>query len=204
MQVHLIPELATDSRDYDVLTEGVEKVRDVEGLTCEIGLRRGGGTKFILDAIKATNQGKVHIAIDPYGNIEFYEGTISHRLDYTNAMRDEALSNLYLYTFQNEMPFIFFNLEDTEFFTRFADGVPVYQETKHLLNSYAFVHFDGPHTVRHLKAEIDFFHARSPRGAVWVFDDVKLYDHSQIHEYLRTLQWSLYRTTDKKWAYTKQ
>ena len=203
MQAYVVAELPTDSTNYEVLTEGVEKVRDVAGLTCEIGLRRGGGTKYILDAIKATNQGKVHVAIDPYGNIEFYEGVTAHRLDYTNAMRDESLANIYLYTFQHQMPFVFFNLEDTEFFTRFADGVPFYQDTKQILNSYAFVHFDGPHTVEHLKVEIDFFHPRSPQGAVWVFDDVALYKHQEIHQYLRELGWALYRTTERKWAYSK-
>lgn len=205
VQVHLHPELPTDSDNYDILTDAVERIRAVEGLTCEIGLRRGGGSKYILDALKATEQPKTHIAIDPFGNIEYPEGDDDRiiRCDYTNAMRDECLVNLYLHCLQQRLPFIFFNLEDTEFFARFADGVPVYQETKQLVNQYALVHFDGPHTVRHLKTEIDFFHPRSPQGAVWVFDDVKLYNHQDVHTYLRTLGWSLYRTTDRKWAYSK-
>ena len=205
MQVQLVPDLPTDSDNYDVLVEAVQRIQSVEGLTCEIGLRRGGGTKFILDAIKATQQNKTHIAIDPYGNIEYPQGDDNHavRCDYTNSMRDECLVNLYLYCLQQQTPFIFFNLEDTEFFTRFADGVPVYQTEKHLINTYALVHFDGPHTVRHLITEIDFFQPRSPQGAVWVFDDVKLYHHQEVHDYVRRLGWSLYRTTDRKWAYCK-
>lgn len=203
MQVAFIPELPPDSRNYEVLTEGIEKVKDIDGLTCEIGLRRAGGTKYILDAIKATGQQKVHIAVDPYGNIEFHEGNIAHRLDYTNEMRDECLFNLYAYTMQNKMPFVFFNLEDTEFFARFADGVPVYNEYKTIINTYAFVHFDGPHTVAALQDEIAFFDPRSVVGSVWVFDDVKLYDHNEIHTYLKTLNWKLYRTTERKWAYIK-
>lgn len=204
-QVTLIPELPTDSDNYDILADAVERIRTIDGLTCEIGLRRGGGTKYILDALKATEQPKTHIAIDPFGNIEYPEGDDDRviRCDYTNAMRDECLVNLYLYCLQQKLPFVFFNLEDTEFFARFADGVPVYYNTKHLINQYALVHFDGPHTVRHLKIEIDFFHPRSPQGAVWVFDDVKLYDHQAIHTYLRSLGWSLYRTTNRKWTYRK-
>lgn len=202
----LTPQLPTDSHNYEVITEGVEKVAAVEGLTCEIGLRRGGGTKYIIDALLATQQQKTHIAIDPYGNIEYPEGDDDKviRCDYTNTMRDECLVELYLYCLQKKQPFIFFNLEDTEFFTRFADGVPVYDTHKHLLNQYAFVHFDGPHTVRHLKLEMDFFHSRCPKGAVWVFDDVKLYNHHEIDAYAHTLNWKLYRTTDRKWAYIKQ
>jgi hypothetical protein len=206
MNAVLVPDLPTDSDNYDVLVEAVQRIQSVEGLTCEIGLRRGGGTKYILDALKATAQSKVHIAIDPYGYIEYAEGDTgaSLRLDYTNTMRDECLVNLYLYCLQQQTPFVFFNLEDTEFFTRFADGVPVYQGTKHLMNSYALVHFDGPHTVSHVRTEVDFFHSRCPQGAIWIFDDVKIYNHQDVHTYIRELGWSLYRTTERKWAYYKE
>lgn len=205
MFVTLVPNLPTDSENYEVLTEGVDRVRAVDGLTCEIGLRRGGGTRHILDAIATSNQQKVHIAIDPYGNIEYPEGAddCTVRCDYTNAMRDEALTNLYLYCLQNNHSFIFFNLEDTEFFARYSDGVPVYQEHKQLWNRYAFVHFDGPHTAQCVRQEVEFFNPRSPRGAVWVFDDVALYDHQKIHTYIESLGWSHYRETPKKWAYVK-
>lgn len=205
-QIILIPELPTDSDNYDVLVDAVQRIQSVPGLTCELGLRRGGGTKYIIDALKATGQTKVHIAVDPYGHIEYPEGDDgrSGRVDYTNGMRDECLVNLYLYCFQQQTPFIFFNLEDTEFFARFADGVPVYQETKQIINTYALVHFDGPHTTAHVRAEVEFFHPRSPQGAVWVFDDVKLYDHRQVHSYIRELGWSCYRTTERKWAYYKE
>jgi hypothetical protein len=61
--------LPTDSGDYYLLTKGVELSAHAEGLTCEIGLRTGGGTKHIMEALSKYRPGKVHIAIDPYGNI---------------------------------------------------------------------------------------------------------------------------------------
>lgn len=206
VQFTLVPDLPTDSDNYDVLTDGIERVKSVDGLTCELGLRRGGGTKYILEALKQSGQTKTHIAIDPYGNIEYPEGDNGNiiRCDYTNAMRDECLTNLYLYCLQHALSFVFFNLEDTEFFRRYADGVPLYQEQKQLVNQYAFVHFDGPHTVAALLDEIAFFHPRSPKGAVWVFDDVGLYDHPRVHQHVRDLGWVLYRTTERKWAYVKE
>lgn len=205
MQVNVTPEFECDSENYEVLVTGVERVAPLNGMTCEIGLRKGGGTYHILDTLKRTQQQKVHLAIDPYGSIEYPEGDDGHtkRLDYTNDMRDDCLINIYLYCKMYRLPFLFFNLEDTEFFARFADGVPFYQEHKQLLTQYAFVHFDGPHTVRHVEAEIDFFHARSPIGAVWVFDDVALYNHSEVDAYLQILGWSCYQQTPRKWAYTK-
>lgn len=204
MQITLHADLPTDSENYEVITEGVEKVKDVVGMTAEIGLRRGGGSYFIVEALKNTDQNKVHIAIDPYGNIEYADGDVKViRADYTNDMRDECMINMYLYCKQRQQPFIFFNLEDTEFFTRFADGVPVYNEVKTIENQYSFVHFDGPHSVAALKVEIAFFHERTPKGAVFVFDDVALYDHDAVHEVLKGLGWSVFKTTPRKWAYVK-
>lgn len=185
-------ELTGDSGDYHLITKGVELSKDAKGMTCEIGLRRGGGTKHIIDALVASGR-KIHIAIDPYGSIayEHKEGDFV-RLDYTNEMRDECLSNLYAYTRQLGVSFLFFNLEDTEFFNRYADGVPVYSESKYLKTQYSFIHFDGPHAVKPLMAEIDFFLPRTPIGACWVFDDVmNYYDHALIEKRLFKLGFKL-------------
>lgn len=205
MIISIQPSLPTDSLNYEVITEAVEKVANVPGMTCEIGLRRGGGSKYIIDALVATKQKKVHVAIDPYGNIEYASNDNDIiRQDYTNDMRNDCMINMFLYSKQTGIPFIFFNLEDTEFFNRFGDGIPVYNEFKTMETQYSFVHFDGPHAVRVLKAEIDFFHARTPSGATWVFDDVALYNHGEIHNYLKTIGWSAFRTTPRKWAYIKK
>lgn len=39
----------TDSGEYNILINSVEKVINVDGMTCEIGLREGGSSKIILD-----------------------------------------------------------------------------------------------------------------------------------------------------------
>ena len=205
MLINITPELPTDSANYEVLTEAVTLTKRVPGMTCEIGLRRGGGSKFIMDALVSTEQkDKVHIAIDPYGNIEYADNDKMIRQDYTNMMRDEALVEMYLYCRRAGIMFMFFNLEDTEFFARYSDGVPIYQETKRIENTYSMVHFDGPHRPDLIKAEIDFFHTRSLTGATFVFDDVALYDHKNtVHPYLKELGWKVFSTTARKWGYTK-
>lgn len=179
-------DLATDSGEYYLLTKGIELSKAVEGMTCEIGLRRGGGTKHIIEALVKHSPGKLHIAIDPYGHIgyEHKEGEVV-RLDYTNEMRDECLSNLYQFTRQQRVNFQFFNLEDTEFFKRYSDGVPVYEIEKRIETKYSMVFFDGPHAVAPLMEEIQFFMTRINPGACWVFDDVtNYYDHDKIEERL--------------------
>lgn len=196
--------LETDSGDYHLLTKGVELSRNTDGLTCEIGLRRGGGTKFIMDALAKYGK-KVHIAIDPYGSIEYEhkEGEVV-RLDYTNQMRNECLSNLHAYAEQVQVPLLFWNLEDTEFFKRYSDGVPIYNQVKSIVNQYSFIHFDGPHAFKPLLAEIDFFKSRTPVGGCWCFDDVKgYYDHDAVEAEVLKLGFNLIEKGDKKALYQK-
>jgi hypothetical protein len=178
-----IIDLPGDSQNYDVIAEGVKASANVNGISCEIGLRRGGGTKVIIDSFAELGIKKTHIAIDPYGNIEYKPNDfVVQRLDYTNDMRDEALPNIYTYAKLKKINFYFFNMEDTEFFKRFSDGVPVYNEFKTIENVYSFVHFDGPHDVSSLEKEIEFFGTRTAVGGVWVFDDIHDYNHGLVEE----------------------
>src|SRR5690349_4073265 len=109
-------ELPGDSGDYHLLTKGIELSSSVPGLTCEIGLRRGGGTKHIIDAIAQYCPDKVHIAIDPYGHIEYeHKQGEPVRLDYTNEMLCDCMGNVFPYAKSKNVHFVFFNLEDMEF-----------------------------------------------------------------------------------------
>jgi len=170
----------TDSAEYDILTEAVEKVKNVDGMTCEIGVREGGSTKLILDTLKKTGQNKVHIAIDPFGNIDYtHWENRTEKLDYTNKMKNIMLKNLYAYCSDNEVECIFFQLEDREFFKRFSDGVPIYNENKKLINAYSLVFLDGPHTTAIIREEFDFFNARMNIGSMIIFDDIDQYPHME-------------------------
>lgn len=207
-EITLVPTFETDSANYEVLTNAVIRSSSAQGATVEIGMRRGGGTRYIVDALITTGQNKEkpHIAIDPYGNIEYYHDEINRvsRSDYTNMMRNDALFNMYLYCMQKDINFYFFNMEDTEFFSRFADGVPIYNENKYINDKYSMVHFDGPHTVDALDAEISFFHDRTDIGATFVFDDVGMYEHDIVDKYLVMAGYQVFEQTDRKWAYFKK
>lgn len=199
--------ISTDSRDYELITQGMDLSSHVDGLCMEIGLRLGGGTKYIIDGIKTFCPHKTALAIDPYGSI-LYEHKENDfvRLDYTESMKAECLKSLYEYTKQVEVPFIFINLEDTEFFKRYADGIPVYNIEKQIINKYSFVHLDGPHAIEPIKAEIDFFLPRIDKGACLVFDDIGedgdvYYDHSIIEDYLFKNGFKLINKTAKKGLY---
>lgn len=179
--------LEGDSLDYDLLYRAAVEALSVRGLYCEIGVRRGGSLRHIIDAIhnSETDEIKHIIAIDPYGNIE-YNATeqFKGKLDYTNDMKNESLPNIYSYANKKKVNVVFFNLEDTEFFSRFEYGVPVYNEVKTIIDNYAFVFFDGPHDVKSIERELNFFIPKLSLGSVCVFDDVATYPHHIIHQRL--------------------
>lgn len=194
-----------DSQEYEILTHAVSKIGDTPGAVVEIGTRRGGSAKMIVDVLSENgNTDRSMFCIDPYGNIEIectnlnmtihnpdrkIEGdkqskeiTSPQRFDYDNTMRNRIIPSLYFYAYNAGLNFNFFCLEDSEFFNRYGDGVPVYDEVKRLENEYAFVFFDGPHDNKTLDIECKFFSERAPVGAVFVFDDIWMYDHDKIVE----------------------
>lgn len=196
----------TDSKEYEILYNAVLKIKGVPGAVVEIGTRRGGSAKIIIDALSLqADVDRSMFCIDPYGNIDLeitninasihYPGqyktegdpmskdaSFKTKFDYTNDMRNRIIPSLYYYAYQKGLNFTFFCLEDHEFFNRFSDGVPVYNQHKKLENQYAFVFFDGPHTNEAVELELNFFLDRSVIGTVYVFDDIWMYDHDKFEK----------------------
>ncbi len=173
-----------DSKEYEFFDEAIKLLKNPIGVSVEIGVRRGMGTKCIIDAYKKyhPNTKIYHLGIDPYGNILYrtHEGNAACKLDYTNKMKQEAL----LAIIKDYPEFILINLEDTEFFKRFVDGYPVYDQEKKLLSQYETIHFDGPHDTNSVMKEVEFFINRRPKQCVYIFDDIYNYDIKKIGEYL--------------------
>jgi len=206
VQVDIVPDLQTDGADYHVLRNGIRHAIQAEGAALEIGLRMGGGIGHIMDTLIEAGQHRIVFAIDPYGGIA-YDAADDRRgvvLDYTNAMMHDALANLHLAAHKNGIHFVFFPLEDTEFMARFADGVPIYQDVKIVVDRYAFIHFDGPHTVTAVLGEAMFFHERTELNSVFVFDDIVNYDHNVIESFLFGHGWELVETSRTKRSYQRK
>ena len=194
-----------DSKEYHILQNAVNQVKNVDGFTCEIGVREGGSTQIILDELLSTNQKKIHIAIDPFGNIEYaHWENKTEKLGYTNKMKNNMLKNLYSYCADNDMEVIFFPLEDTEFFEKFSNGIPIYNEQKMVMNVYALVFLDGPHTTKHIKIEFDFFKNKIPIGGMIIFDDIDQYPHmNNLDEYIKSNNFNIVEKGDCKISYIK-
>jgi hypothetical protein len=173
-----------DSLEYEFFDEAIQLLKNPIGVSVEIGVRRGMGTKCIIDAYRKYHPSiqLKHLGIDPYGNILYRtsDNDKGGRLDYTNKMKQDAL----LAIIKEYSEFNFVNLEDSEFFKRYADGYPVYDFEKKLLTKYETVHFDGPHDTESVMKEVDFFLDRRPEQCVYIFDDIDTHDIDKIGEHL--------------------
>jgi hypothetical protein len=163
-----------DSTEYDLLESACKLVPWPEVLSAEIGVRQGQGSKIILDSFK--DKTHWHIGIDPYGNLDYqhYDTTGTYTCDYTNSMKLQLLQDL---SYEH---FTLYSIGDDEFMKRFADGVPIYRNTKKISNTYDLVHFDGPHKTIDVIRETMFFGDRARIGSVFVYDDYPKYDMNVI------------------------
>lgn len=178
--------LGFDHEQHNILYNAAKDIVGVEGIVCEIGLRQGGGMGvMILGCIDSENTARPFISVDPYGNLMYsaMEG-VTKRLDYTNEMKYITMINLYKLALEKNLMLDLITLEDTEFFKRFEDGIPVYNLDKKIYTNYALVHLDGPHFLNEVMCEVDFFIDRISMNGYIVFDDVHFYDLSKIHEKL--------------------
>ena len=96
----LIADIEGDSFEYEIIESAVKKLSNPIGASFEIGVRRGMGSKKIIDSYRKYHPNLselIHIGLDPYGNLPY---TFSEdRKDivedalYTNLMKRETLIN---------------------------------------------------------------------------------------------------------------
>jgi len=153
--------------------------KQIPGLICEIGVRMGFG---IFSMMCGAGNGYNYIGVDPYGQIVMMHH--GHNTDYTNAMKNKFLKNIYAYCYEAGINFSFLWLEDTEFFTRYGGGVLIYDWNKKIENIYSLVHVDGPHDDEHVWAATRFFEPRLAIGGFISYDNTELYDHPAVEQYL--------------------
>ena len=91
-----------DSIEYELLIQWCEKLpffKEPKSVTtCEIGVRKGLGSKLIINAIKKRIGSKPyeHIGIDPYNNLlyQHYDHTKKYQNDYTDEMRQTMVNDM--------------------------------------------------------------------------------------------------------------
>ena len=176
-----------DSREYDLLASWSERLAKKNNnkimLTAEVGVRKGLGTKLIMNYIRPNYSGlHFHVGIDPYGDLVYqhYDKSKPSKMDYDHKMFSEVKKD-----FAAEPRFNLINLTDVAFMEKYYYGVDFYWESKkYLLNEYSLVHFDGPHKTTDVLNEAIFFAERAAQGAVFIFDDWKTYNCNVIRDVL--------------------
>jgi hypothetical protein len=221
-------EIEGDSRDYEILKKAASDIKEVPGLTCEIGVRMGMGSAIIMQETQSGRHRRHHIGIDPYGNIEYSHGDYcecpscqsgwkNSPANYTNSLKQKFLKAIYDWCYMTGAEFTLYAMEDTEFFKRFDDGVPIYSNpidtndenykdkigAKQIINDYALVHIDGPHDLKSVQVEVDFFINRISNGGYIVFDDVSDYDHHVVDKRLKNYGYVLIGDGLRKKSYKK-
>jgi len=187
--------LETDSAEYELLKDAVISTKGM-GLVIEFGTRKGGSMQQIMDCLE---KGDTVLSVDPYGNILYNTGWAGRtRLDYTNDMRNEAMANLYAYAKEKGVNFIHFSLEDAEFFSRFDDGVPIYDVEKRIVDNYAMAFLDAGHTIEDIFEQLCFFATRMAEGAKVVVDDIDFIDCDRLIELASALDFSVEKRGNKK------
>jgi hypothetical protein len=206
-ETHFRPsEFGNDSSDYHLLYNAAKNIKEVEGFTCEIGIREGAGSESILKGLLDNDDKRIHIGIDPYGDLPYrIKDGETGTFDYTNKMKYDFLIKIYAWCIKNKFDFKFFNMEDSEFFKRYNDGIPIYKNGScQIINKYALVHFDGPHTTDDVSFEYKWFLPRLSINGIFVFDDIGYYDHDSIKkDLLDSGSFDVFQETDKKASYRK-
>jgi|688.fasta_scaffold00051_82 hypothetical protein len=199
-------ELGTDSGDYELLREAVQLAPNGYYLATEIGVREGGSTQMIMEELAAKKFRGMLTLIDHYGGMpQWHSDTECVVLDYTNEMRNRAMSSIYQLANHHKINFQFFNLADDDFFAFFPDGVPIYSGgVRMLVNEYCFAHLDGPHRVELVEKEAAFFAPRMVRGGVIVTDDIQLFNFKQFTKFAKTIGLELVKKGGLKAVFQKQ
>ena len=190
-----------DSKEYPLLTNAAERVAKREFkqplLTAEIGVRRGLGSKLIMEYIRPIYSGlHFHIGIDPYGDLSYshHDKTEPVVADYNNNMMSEHLKD-----FADMKRYKLMNMTDTQFFDICFNGVLFYEDgAEYKLNTYHLVHFDGPHITPAVVAETVFFAQRSVIGSIFIFDDWQTYDSQLVKNVAASFGFEFITNGDRK------
>lgn len=178
-----------DSGEYELLTQAISLSSHIDGMCAELGVRKGMSTKYIIDAVRQFCHNKHIVSIDPYGSIMYTcrEPDGPCRLDYDNIMKREAMHDIHKYVYEHPVNFHFQDMTDSMYFELFRNGYPIYELEERIETKYSFAFLDGPHTVKHICSEIDFFAPRMDKGAIISLDDITpdFYNVLEVEEYMK-------------------
>ena len=196
----LITNFEGDSDEYEIFDSSVKRLTNPIGSSFEIGVRRGMGSKMIIDAYRKYHPNLndyTHIGLDPYGELPYNfseDRKFSKEHDYTNLMKREMIINFS----KKYKEFNFVNLDTVEFFKRFQDGYPIYSKVKKIINKFELVHFDGLHDIENVTMEVDYFLNHLSNQTIFILDDIDTFDFESIKNKLYKKNFKLIENGKRK------
>jgi|TARA_R100000388_G_scaffold52232_1_gene38896 hypothetical protein len=186
--------ISGDSGDYKSLTKWAKDF-DCQGYySCEIGVRKGMGSKIIMDNVK---NNFLHLGVDPYGDRVYQHFDKDYQYTwtgnekgvpptYSNDMRDEMLRDLFPYILQGRYHLV--NFTDTKFMQ-----MEQYKDSK-----FSFVFLDGPHTTKDVLTEAIWFANKAAPHTRIIFDDFRHYNMQLIDECLTYFGFKVFESSKNK------
>tara|TARA_B100002019_G_scaffold162985_1_gene140586 strand:+ start:171 stop:833 length:663 start_codon:yes stop_codon:yes gene_type:complete len=196
----LMTDIEGDSSEYEIFESSIKRLTDPIGSSFEIGIRRGMGSKKIIDAYRKYHpylNEHIHIGLDPYGELPYNfseENKSNTNHDYTNLMKREMIINFS----RKYREFNFVNLDTVEFFKRFKDGYPIYSKEKKIIDKFEVVHFDGLHDIENVSLEIDYFLNHLCSQTIFILDDINSFDFESIKKKLNNNNFKLIERGKRK------
>ena len=193
--------ISGDSFEYEILENAVKKLKNPVGSSFEIGVRRGQGSKIIIDSYRKFHPkiNLIHIGLDPYGDLlyNFSEDFKNQPSDYTDKMK-----RITQYNFAKNYPeFNLVNLDTDEFFKRFNDGYPIYNKQKKIIDKFELVHFDGLHDFKSVSQEVNYFLNHLSKQTIFIFDDIESFDIESIKLLLDKRNFKIFETGSQKMSF---
>lgn len=159
------------------------KSQPEEGLALEIGIRRGGFSLALIQAIvESGKRERPLLGCDPWGCIPYPVGQEIRQPNYGEHFYQDAMVALSIAAKENNVFHHVMRLMSTDFMKIF-DDINIYRNGETLQKRFSFVMLDGAHDVLTVSSELEWFKERMMPGGMIIVDDtheIAFSDHPTI------------------------
>lgn len=177
--------------DLNFFEECIKELKNPCGLSLEVGVLRGGSSKLIIENYKKIHNSLLHfhIGIDHYPS----RPATDDRIILQKTIADNKDDN-----------FIFVYMPIEIYMEKFIDGYPLYFNSKKIETFYYdLVHLDGPNKMNLVLKQLNFFSERINKNGFIILDDIDTLNIELINNYMRHLNFKLFKKGTKKIIYQK-
>lgn len=154
-----------------------------EGLAMEIGIRRGGTSFAMIQAIASSSKpNRPMLGCDPWGDLPYAVGNRIEQPNYGEGFYQDAMISLSIVAKECNVFHHVMRLTSFDFMKIF-DDITFYKNGKELSKKFSIVYLDGMHNVEAVSKELLWFKDRMLPGGMIIVDDtheIAFSDHPTI------------------------